>query len=152
MSLRVERDPQFWLEVASHPAVAGLMGVSTNFAALAQIVGNPAILPLAAEHGGFLFVQRDSLGRVLELHTLFTPEGWGREVHGAAKEAFSRVFRDADLVFTAQMEANSRSQPPRSFGFRPIGEFVPTSFGSARTWILTGDAWKASPGARSQCH
>jgi len=116
---------------------------------LAEIVQHPTVTPLRAEHGGFLFVAQGGLGRVYELHTLFTPEGWGREVAAAAKSAFRHMFDGgAQIVTTYEVEGWFRSRPPRSFGFRPVGDFAPSPFGSLRTWILTADAWAGSPACR----
>lgn len=152
VTIREERDPAFWMGIASHPEVQSLLG---NFSPehMAALISLPTLTPLAAEHGGFLFVALDGAQRIQELHTLFTPAGWGREVHAAAKMAFNRMFAgDAQVIATYQMEHNPKSQPPRSFGFLPVGDFAPSPFGSARTWILTRDAWAASPGGRSSCH
>lgn len=144
------RDPAFWVGVASHPEVA-----KTLHGATPQQVADLAVLertlPLASEHGGFLFVQLDSLGRLYELHTLFTPEGWGREVNRAGKDALQIVFKTAQAVTTYET-ADWRSRPPKSFGFRPCGAFAPSPYGDLRTWIVTKDAWEASPAGRSrQC-
>lgn len=145
------RDPHFWHRIASHPQVCELLG-TFSLEQVAAVLARPTLLPLASENGGFWFATADSLGRVHELHTLFTPEGWGREVHAAAKEAFHRMFAGScDLIVTSQMRDNPRSQPPRSFGFRPAGDFAHTHLGDARTWVLTRDAWIASPARRTSC-
>lgn len=150
--IREERDPEFWVRVAQHPAVEALLG-NHSPEQIASIVASERVIPLAAEHGGFLFLGLDMSARAYELHTLFTPEGWGREVHGAAKEAFNRMFAGScAVIITMQMQDNARSQPPRSFGFIGVGDFEPSPFGISRTWILTRDAWANSPGGRSSCH
>lgn len=120
---------------------------------IGALVAHPLVTPLRAEHGGFLFIRLDPLGRVLELHTLFTPEGWGREVHRAAKAAFDRVFTEGgQMVVTSEVEDNRRSQPPRSFGFATAGDFEPTPYAARfRTWFLTREAWEGSP-ARRRAH
>lgn len=152
MSIREERSAAFWHGIASHPEVSEVLGVF-SFDQIAAVVGRHNVTPLASEHGGFWFVAIDSFARVCELHTLFTREGWGREVHGAAKAAFNHMFAGpCDLIVTSQMRDNPRSQPPRSFGFRQVGEYGPTHLGDARTWVLTREAWAASPGGRTSCH
>lgn len=151
-AVRIERDPAFWIGVAQHPMVTPLLG-DLNAVQIADVIARPNILPLASDHGGFLFASIDSLGRVLELHTLYTPEGWGREVHAAAKAAFEFVFdRGAVMVFTYDIEENPRSRPPRTFGFRPAGERLTSPHGAAQAWVLTREGWMASPGRASACH
>jgi hypothetical protein len=152
--IRVERDPAFWQGVAAHPAVAqALMGCDAR--RIGEIVGRPNILPLASEHGGFLFESRDGLGFTCELHTLFTPEGWGREVFIAAMEAFNTVFSlGLHSVTTLEVEANPKSRPALTFGFTRCGDWRETAFGPLRQWILTSEAWRASPAAarrRARC-
>ncbi len=151
--IREERDPAFWFEVASHPAVLGaVMGLSP--AQVAQCSQKPEILPLASMNGGFLFCRMDQIGITVELHTLYRPAGWGKEVSSAAKEAFAWVFRTHQIVTTYELQANDRSQPPRSFGFVRCGEWQQTPAGLLRAWVLTRAAWEASPAQRRylRCH
>jgi hypothetical protein len=116
---------------------------------LAAILEDPRVTPLRAAHGGFFFVQLDALGRCLELHTLFKPEGWGRGALLAAKAAFLLMFeRGADVIVTHEVAGNPRSQPPLSFRFQPAGAFRPALGASLRTWVLTRAAWEASPARR----
>lgn len=144
--IREERDPAWWARIAEHPEVKPHITLGADFD-LAAVVQHPSVTPLAADHGGFIFARLDGLGRVHELHTLFTPEGWGREVTGAAKHAFAAMFdRGADLIVTQEVDGNRRSQPPRSFRFAPCGDFRASPLGPAlRSWVLTRDAWEASP-------
>ena len=155
-SLRIERDPAFWRAVAEHPEVASRLGAPMSGAALAALVADAKTLPLAAAHGGYLFVRRDPLGFAAELHTLFTPEGWGREALEAARLAFDAIFAlGFQAVITHEARANRKSQPPLSFGFRRAGDWRETPFGSLRLWVLTAQAWAASPAAtrrRKPCH
>lgn len=150
--IREDRDLAFWTDVYDHPQVRPHVGLGHELD-LAAILASPVVTPLRAEHGGFVFVQIDGLGRALELHTLFKPEGWGREVTIAAKQAFDTVFdRGADLIVTQEVAGNRRSQPPRSFRFEPAGDFRPSSLGpDLRTWVLTRYAWEGSP-ARLRMH
>jgi len=142
--IREERDQAFWFDIASHPAVQGaIMGLDPR--QIAEVSQRPTILPLASDNGGFFFGQMDGLGLVRELHTLYRPAGWGREVARAGKEALEWVFRAVQIVTTYQIEANPLSQPPRSFGFVQAGEWQKTAVGSARMWVLTRAAWEASP-------
>ena len=150
--IREERDPAFWSAVYEHPAVKPHVGLGHEID-IEAFVSNPLVTPLAAEHGGFLFVQLDNLGRAYELHTMFTPEGWGREVAGTAKDAFALMFdRGADLIVTQEVAGNRRSQPPRSFRFEPAGQFRGSPLGvDLRSWVLTRYAWEGSP-ARQRMH
>lgn len=75
--IAVNRDPAFWQVVASHPSVSPY--VSFGRTVDWGFVESASVVPLASEHGGFLFFQADGLGRVYELHTLYLPEGWGRK-------------------------------------------------------------------------
>lgn len=150
--LREERDPAFWAQIAADPDVIQMTGRAHTLEEITAFVGAPNILPLAATHGGFLFVTLDVWGCICELHTLFTPAGWGREVHAAAKQALNRVLSGkCEVIVTHQMQANERSGPPLSFGFRTLGDFAPSPFGMARTWILTREAWVTSPVGRKTC-
>jgi hypothetical protein len=145
--IREERDPAFWVRVASHPQVREtLFGLDPE--EIAPVISSPDVLPLASEHGGFLFGKVGSLDAIRELHTLFTPEGWGREVHSAGKAALQIVFGVCDLVTTFEVLSNPRSRPPKSFGFQPASEARSSAFGPVKTWLLTKDAWEQSPARR----
>lgn len=142
----LDRSPDFWVEVASHPAVAHTLGgFSPELIALA--VSNPSVLPFRAEHGGFILLKADSFGRVYELHTLFTPEGWGKEAYRAAKSLFDKAFGFCDLIITHETE-HPQSRPPKTFRFKPLGEFEDTETGKIRLWSLSRADWLTSP-ARS---
>lgn len=142
--IREERDPAFWVRVASHPACAGAIDGGSPHD-IANIANRPHVTPLATDHGGYLFAQLDGLGTTYEIHAVFTPEGWGREANLALKEAL-RAF-DWNLLVTYQT-TNPHSRPARSFGFRPIGERQ-TVLGPVTVWSLTRPAWEASPAFRS---
>ena len=140
-----DRDPAFWVRVASHPALAHTLGGYEP--ELIALLPERAIA-LRAEHGGFIFLPADSFGRAYELHTLFTPEGWGREAFEAARQAFDLIFARADLVITHETD-HPQSRPPRTFRFVRIGDRQETAHGPVRLWMLTREAWMSSP-ARSR--
>lgn len=143
--IREDRDLAFWTDVYEHPQVKPHVGLGHDLD-LSLILDNPAALPLRAEHGGFIFVRLDNLGRVYELHTLFKPEGWGREVLQALKEAVTEIFAGGgQIITTYDVEGNWRSRPPKTFRFQPCGDYAPALGVSLRTWVLTRDAWEASP-------
>lgn len=146
--IREERNPAFWADIAAHPALLGAtFGLPPE--ALGRWAITEPILPLAALHGGFLFVRLDAFGFVRELHTLFTPEGWGREVALSAKAALDVLFAGPCRILTTyEMRDNPRSRPPTGFGSIVMGDWQDTAFGEARPWLLTMDAWLASPAFR----
>jgi hypothetical protein len=146
--IRVERDVGWWAAVASHPAVRETLG-GMDPLKLAKVAAAPDVLPLASEHGGFLFVKLDPLGFVAELHTLFTPEGWGREALTAGIEAINAIWVCGyQAITTFEVRANARSRPPVSFGFAQAGEWKDSPIGEIRLWVLTAAAWAASPGMK----
>jgi hypothetical protein len=149
--IRIERDPAFWTSIASHPAVkSGLLGLPP--ATIGALALKPDMLPLASEHGGFLFARLDALGFVCELHTLFTPEGWGREALVAGLWALGVVWAlGYQTIVTFEARANAKSRPPRTFGFRQAGDWRATPVGELRMWTLTQTAWDASPARRFRC-
>lgn len=147
-AIRIERDPAWWVAVAAHPAVkVSLLGLAPE--AVGALCQRADMLPLAAAHGGFLFAAIDALGFMVELHTLFTPEGWGREAASAGKLALEAVFADGRrLVTTFEVAGQPRSRPPLSFGFAPAGAWRDTPIGPLRLWSLSAAAWDASPARR----
>lgn len=151
--ITVDDDPEFWDRIAHHPEVWPSVSLGHDFD-LKALVTSPRTVALRATHGGFLFVQLDQLGRVFELHTMFEPEGWGREVFLAAREAFNAIFAwGGQVVTTYEVEGHWRSRPPRTFRFEPAGEFAEAQgLGSLRTWVLTRTAWEASPARKIMEH
>jgi hypothetical protein len=146
--IRVERDPAFWERVASHPAVAPTLS-GMDPAMVGRLAADGDVLPLASAHGGFLFVRRDGAGFVCELHTLFTPEGWGREALAAGILAIEAVWITGyQAVITFEPQVNPRGRPPRTFGFARAGDWRETPIGPLRLWILSRQAWDASPAKR----
>lgn len=143
----INRDPAFWDAVASHPEVAPhmLFDIERSFE---DILSLQSVTPIGSRHGGFIVVRLDHPGRVYEVHTLFTPAGWGKEVATAAREALTFMFSagGADLLTTLEVEGNWRSAPPRSFGWTECGDFKPFALGrAAKLWSITSKAWFGSP-------
>lgn len=150
VTIREERDPVFWQAVADHPRVRHIsQGHTIDMGA---IVEQDAVVPLASAHGGYIFTQRDPFGTVFELHTLFTPDGWGREAHGALVAALVEIFgaRDAALIFTYETD-HPQSRVPKSFGFERGPAIIRTSIGDVTPCWLTSNAWFASPAWRRAC-
>jgi hypothetical protein len=146
------RDPDFWQRVASHPAVAQAVGHITPHD-IGLLCLRPNILPFAAEHGGFLFARLDVMGFTAEVHTLFTPEGWGREAVKAGIEALGAVFTlGFQTIVTWEVAGNPRSKAPRRMGWVQAGDWRSTPIGEARQWVLTRHAFEASPVWRPPSH
>jgi len=145
--IRIERDPAFWSTVAGYPACAqALMGAKPD--GVGMLAQQDDVLPIAAVHGGFLLRRLDPLGMIAELHTLFTPEGWGREVVLAGIAAIGVVWACGfQTIVTLEMRSNPRSRPARTFGFQRCGDWKSTPWGDARHWLVTRESWNTSPAA-----
>ncbi len=127
-----------------------LMGLPAE--RVGELVSRSDMLPLASEHGGFLFSRTDATGFIAELHTLFMPEGWGREALSAGVQSLGVVWAlGFQLVGTFEAEANLRSRPPRTFGFRQCGDWRATPIGALRLWTLSLSDWTNSPARRLKC-
>lgn len=145
--IRIERDRVWWQRIACHPEVYDAIGGAAGVSSLLWAVGQPGVMPIADDHGGYVFAEIRP--GVLELHSLFTPEGWGREAMRAGNHALGFVFsRGAGCVITYEIEGNPRSRPPKRAGFASQGAWVEGALGQMRMWILTADAWGASPFSR----
>lgn len=144
--IRIERDPGFWRWVTDSPEVRAGALLDPG-AVLDQLIADPAVVPVAGANGGYLFLQRDGAARVYELHSLFRPEGWGREVVTAGKAALALMFRRGmDILFTYSVDGAPRSRPPKSLGFAPAGEHVTGLGRRLQTWALTRADWRQATG------
>lgn len=147
------RDPVFWRAVYEHPEVRPHVSLGAEID-IETIVADERVTPFRQAHGGFLFVRLDGHGMVLELHSLFTPEGWGRETALALRRALLGMFAaGAQVVTTFEVRGNWRSRAPLSFGFQPAGDFAPHLNTELRAWVLTRADWERSPVFRrmTQC-
>lgn len=147
MRLRLDRNPTFWRRIAAHPDVEPRVMQGAPLSQLDVLVQAAGTVPLAATHGGFIFVPDPLEMDVYDLHTMFSSDGWGREVAAAAREAFRYMFwrRDMRTCRTLEQDGYYRSRPPLSHGWKPSSEFATTGIGSVRPWVLTREAWLASP-------
>lgn len=144
--MREERNPAWWQAIADHPQVAPhiyLKGRRFDF----SFVNSSDVLPLAFDHGGFLFHRT---GATYGLHALFTPSGWGREVAEALKLATEHMIeRGARGFTTTEVQGYRNSRPPLSHGWRVAGPFEPGPFDlMLRPWSLSLADWRASPAYR----
>jgi hypothetical protein len=143
--VRVERDPAWWRAVADHPAVSPEIDYRGRLDF--SFVEDPAVVPLALDHGGFLFHRT---GHTYGLHALFTPGGWGKEVaHGLKLATEHMIGLGARGFTTAEVRGHRNSRPPLSHGWRCVGEFEPGLLGLVmRPWSLSLADWRASPAFR----
>lgn len=148
----IQRDVAFWDDVASHEAVAPRIFMGLPQATLAPLVDNPDAFPLASINGGAIFVPVDPLGFAYEMHTMYKPEGWGREVHAHAKKCFKFMFERASLLVTHEQEGEQGTSPPKSFGWAVAGAYKDVGLPRRlRLWVLTPQMWTASVVGRKQC-
>ena len=73
---------------------------------------------LVTDHGGFVFHKLNP--GYYCLHTMFLPEGRGKHVAAAARDAFMWMFcrTDAEEIVTYSPKARRASRPPRSMCWR----------------------------------
>lgn len=149
----INRDVAFWDAVASHPDVAPHVFMGQGVQSLAPLIENPANRPYASANGGVLFTAHDPLGFTVEMHTLYRPEGWGREVALNGRQFIQDVFASVSLILTHEQEGHWRSRPPKTHGWQVCGDFQACGFSKRlRLWALTKEAWLASPtGRKMQC-
>lgn len=149
----INRDVSFWDEVASHPEVAPHVFMDQPVRSMESLISHPGVLPFSSENGGVLFISSDPLGMVREMHTMYKPEGWGREVAVFGKQFVQEAFRHCSLITTNEQEDHWRSSPPKSHGWKVSGEFRDVGLSRrVRLWFLTKEAWALSPiGRKMQC-
>lgn len=148
--MREERGLDFWLPVFEaeecQPAHCGLQ---VNAEALGKFLQSPFVMPLAGDHGGYLFVQKDDHGMIWELHSLFKRPGWGKEAARIGKAALFRMFGEGmQLLYT--YEVKGLPSPPLSYGWKPAqSDYGVSAIGPVRIWILTKTGWECSSARRS---
>lgn len=149
----INRDPSFWDSIANHPQVSPFVFMGKEAGSLEGLVTHPDALPMASENGGLIFVKMDLVGLVRELHTMYRPEGWGREVARHAPLFMDEAFNHCSLITTHEQEGEWRTRPPRSHGWTVSGEFMDCGLNKKlRLWLLTREAWIGSPvGRKLQC-
>lgn len=88
-------DPARLNFLANHPEIRPHVG-GEGALDLTALALNPAVIVLDSEHGAFVLVP--ILPQVYELHTMFLPEGRGRDFFDRAREMFRYVFCETDAV------------------------------------------------------
>lgn len=145
-------DVAWWDAIASHPEVAPHIFMGHTPFSLALLFDQPGAFGLKSENGGCIFVPRDPLGLVVEMHTLFRPEGWGREVAKSARGFMQTAFGSAALIVTHEQEGHWRSRPPKSHGWVPCADFQDVGLPRRlRLWALTREGWMKSIIGRKSC-
>lgn len=94
--IRRTMSPTLFDEVANHPEVRPWLGGGTGPLDTRPWVENPAVFCLEADKGGFVF--HPILAGVYELHTMFLPEGRGKALMDAAREAWRYMFTQTDAL------------------------------------------------------
>lgn len=149
----INRDVSFWDSIASHADVAPAVFMNCPIQSLALLISNEKNEPFSSQNGGVLFVKTDHLGAIYEMHTMFRPEGWGREVAVTGAKALHHIFTKALLVFTYEQEGHWQSRPPKSHRWKSSGEFIDQGLSKRlKLWYLTRDDWLSSPvGKKIRC-
>lgn len=149
----VNRDVSFWDSIAFHPEVAPFVFLDHPRSSLSVLIEDEKNVPFSSDHGGVLFVKTDHLGSVYEMHTMFTPEGWGREVALTGAASLHNIFKTALMVFTYEQEGHWRSCPPKGHRWKSSGDFVDHGLSKRlKLWYLTRDDWLSSPvGKKIRC-
>lgn len=138
---------QFWHPVLTSPQVEpwvlhGLIGVDEFLSA----IEDPRFLVEPCEDGGIIYTQKDGYQ---ELHIMFLPSQWGRKVNQYLKASIARKMRQNVTLVAREQEGHWRSRPPKSYGWKVDGEFEQDHHPvRRRKWILTSEAWYASPVGR----
>lgn len=142
----------WWDEIASHPQVADHVFMGLPRVSMSTLLEQPGAFGLHSTNGGCIFIPRDPLGLTLEMHTLFRPEGWGREVAAAGRRFMPAVFESAALILTHEQEGHWRSRPPKSHGWKPCADFQDVGLPRRlRLWALTREGWMDSIVGRKSC-
>lgn len=140
---------EFWTAVVLHEQVEPLV-----FAGVASVddfiewLEKPDVHEERYGSGGLVFV--DKAEGVQEVHVAFHPDAWGKRVALAFRDCFARKMRRLDAVIAHEQEGEWRTQPPKSHGWKVVGdwEVSPILPRRVRKWILTREAWYSSPVGR----
>lgn len=145
-------DAEWWDEIAAHPEVAPHIFLGHPPFSLSLLLDQPGAFGLKSENGGCIFIPRDPLGMVLEMHTLFRPEGWGREVAKVVRSFMQTAFESASVILTHEQEGHWRSRPPKSHGWVPCADYQDVGLPRRlRLWALTREGWMNSVIGRKSC-
>ena len=148
----INRDAEFWDRIAFDPLVSPRVFMGLGEMSLAPLVENEKNLPFSSENGGVILVSLDHFGLVREMHALYQPQGWGREVAKAVPYFMKEAFNTTSVIFTHEQEGEWRTSPPKSHGWKVVSDFCYVEMPKRlRLWMLTKEAFYASPVGRKLC-
>lgn len=142
--LQENRDPLFWDDVQSDPAVHFAFSRSGIRIRLAELAASPLYRVFTGANGGFLFCDMEPTRRFYVLHAAFKQKAWGREPWEVGRRAAKTLFDEGAVALTnLQREGEWRQRPPRSFGWVALSDFEPVRDRDyrAKSWILTREMW-----------
>lgn len=146
------RDAKWWDSIATHPEVSPHVFMGFEPVSLSGLVEAENNLPLRSENGGVILVGLDAFGLVREMHTMYSPEGWGREVASNGKLFMQEAFKTTQVLFTHEQEGNWKSRPPRSHGWKQASDYREVNLPKRlKLWMLTRDDFYSSPVGRKLC-
>lgn len=137
------RDATFLNQVANHPSVRPWLGTDgVSYVDLGILLALDGAFALINDVGGFVFIPKGE--GEYEFHTQFLPEGRGRRVFEASREAQRIVFGEdgAKAVHTYVPHPNRAAR-----GLAIMSGFTQTGADDQNTyWTLTREAWEARHG------
>ena len=144
MTMRLSTDAAHLARVWNHPRVRG--SVSFGLTELlteqnaAQLLAAGALY-LANDYGGFLLIPNADLS-VYDLHTQFTPEGWGRYADDAAWAQRYMFTRTPCVAISTFVPLDNRIayRAALRFGFIDVGGTTELNV-SGRSLLLTVKRW-----------
>ena len=120
MILERTTDGQRMQRIIEHPSVFPHVSLGDAHVDLVKHVENPENICLMNEWGGFLFVKLSDTE--YEVHTQFLPQGRGRRVIKAAREALNEMFRKCERITTYVPDGNKGADSLcRAFRFASDG-------------------------------
>jgi hypothetical protein len=146
--IREERDPGYWARIANDGAVRPTLGGEGPLD-FTEIIQRPDVVALAAPHGGFVFL--NIWPTRWELHTMFLPEGRGRNVLRSFGAAAQHMFTATDCaeIVTKAADSNRAAQfMALKAGFRVVfrREGAWQDGSGLNHYALTLDEWTARSG------
>lgn len=108
VTMRRVTDATFLNVVANHPDVRPFLGGGDGVLDLSGLVSSLANVTVQGEHGGFIAISQ-GLG-VYDIHSLFLPDGRGREAMTLMREGLGYLFLRTDAVeLTTRVPSNNAS-------------------------------------------
>jgi hypothetical protein len=142
--IRIERDPQFWADVAELPAIAptlfGLTGGDVG-----AVAAMASTKPIAIEAGALLFCCWCNWSFIWEMNTFVPSADQGARVRHDLAEALNLIFEEASVIIEFEIEGNPRTGLLQSAGASLESDWKDCpGRGRGRLWILTKARWDGS--------